>query len=46
MKYINTSIFIGFITFFIISEIKVVLISYSLSKVTSKAAKNNGLMVW
>ena len=47
VKYINTSIvFYSFITFFIILEIKVALISYSLSKATSKDAENNGVMVW
>ena len=35
-----------FYNFFVILEIKVGLISYSLSKATSKAAENNGVMVW
>ena len=44
MKYINTSIIYEFYKVFIISEIKVALISCSLSKVASKAVENNGLM--
>ena len=44
VKYIDMSIVYWFITFFIILEIKVSLISYSLSKVTSKATENNGLI--
>ena len=44
MKYINLSIIHRFYNFFIILEIKDALISYSLSKATSKAAENNGLI--
>ena len=44
MKYIYTGIIYYFYKVFIILEIKVVLISCSLSKVTSKAVENNGLM--
>ena len=43
MKYINMSIVYWFYNFFIILETKVALISYGLSKVTSKATENNGL---
>ena len=46
MKYINMSIIYWFYKFFVIFEIKFVLISYSLSKVTSKAAETNGLVGW
>ena len=46
MKYIDMSIVYWFYNFFlIILEIKVALISYSLSKATSKAAESNGLIV-
>ena len=44
MKYINMSIIYLFYKDFIILKIKVVLISYSLSKAASKAAENNGLI--
>ena len=45
MKYINTIIIYEiYKVFFIILEIKVVLISCSISKVASKAVENNGLM--
>ena len=44
MKYINMSIIHLFYKGFIILEIKVALICYSLSKAVSKAAKNNGLI--
>ena len=46
MKYINMSIIYWFYKFLSFFEIKFVLISYSLSKVTSKAAETNGRMVW
>ena len=44
MKYINTIIIYKFYKVFIILEIKVVLISCSLSKVAWKAVENNGLV--
>ena len=44
MKNINTSIIYSSYKVFILLEIKVVLISCSLSKVASKAVENNGLM--
>ena len=44
MKYIDMSIVYWFYSFFIILEIKVALINYSLSNATSKAAGNNGLI--
>ena len=44
MQNINMNIVYWFYNFFIISEIKVVLISYSLSKATSNAAANDGLI--
>ena len=40
MKYIDMSI-VNYINFFIILEIKAVLITHRLSKATSKAAENN-----
>ena len=43
IKYVNVSIVIGLITFFNILEIKVALISDSLSKEISKVAENNGV---
>ena len=46
MKYINMSIVYWFYQIFIILEMKVALISYNLSKATSKAAENHGLMAW
>ena len=42
MKYIVISIVDWFYNFFVILEIKVALISYSLSMATSKVAKNKG----
>ena len=42
MKYIVMSIVYWFYNFFVILEIKVALISYSLSMATSKVAKNKG----
>ena len=44
MRYIDMNIDYWFYNFFIILEIKVDLISYSLSKATSEAAENNGLI--
>ena len=44
MKCINMNIIYLIYKFFIILKIKIALISYSLSKVSSKTAENNGLM--
>ena len=44
IKYINMSIIYLFYKVFIISEIKVALMNYSLSKAASKAAKHNGII--
>ena len=44
MKCIKMSIFYWFYNFFIILEIKVSQISYSLSKATPKAVENNELI--
>ena len=46
MKDINMSIVYLFYNVFILLKIKVALINCSWSKAPSKAAENNGLMVW
>ena len=44
MKYINISLVCWFSNFFVVLEIKVAPINYSLPNATSKATENNGLI--